>query len=75
MTQSADIMDNLNMDKLARDLPLDTFRLPPDFLISLEERKRMEVAKQEAAVGQQMLQSAEPITKSIKNLADAGIGV
>lgn len=73
LTQSASVMDNLDINKLARKIPLDTFRLSPEFMKTEGEVRRAQQAQAQEQQAMQAMQMAEPITKSIKNLAEAGV--
>lgn len=71
MTQSTDIFMNLNLDRVARKIPLEVLKLDPEFITS---EKDMAVAQEAAAQEKQAAQSAmmaETLSKSGKNAAGA----
>lgn len=67
------IMDAIDMDKAAAELALAR-GTPRSILRDPEEVKAMRENKAKMAAMQQATQIAEPASKAIKNLSDAGVG-
>jgi len=65
-----DIMDAVDLDKAAQVLAIAR-GVPRIILRGPEELKQLRAQKQQAQAAQQAAQTAEPISKSVKNLADA----
>ena len=64
------IMDAIDMDKMAQVLAVAR-GVPRIVLRSADDMAQMRQQKQQAQMMQQAAQTAEPVSKSIKNLADA----